>query len=248
MCVNDLCDMHSRSEQTNFQSTISEPKTHRTDVPRCRCPGRQSNRIVLVSTNIVQPPGDRTPAIDRLVRSARECYRRDGVRSTRMADIAAGAGVARQTAYASVKGRYHLLELAIEARIFELSETIRKVDFQQGMPVQDRIVATLATMVAVAGGDPEFTTLTEALPRQRALQFMAGPSALTDVVVDLLRPLATEARHAGLMRTDVSFYEIATWMQTVLAPLAARQPLDQDELRRTLRLFLLPALLGPERG
>lgn len=195
-------------------------------------------------TSAALPRSDE-PAIDRLVRSARECYRIKGVRGTRMSDVAAGAGLARQTAYDSVKGNAHLLQLAIQARIIEMGREIEQLDVDGRTSVLDRIVERIAAMVRKAGRDPEFTMLAEALPRQEAARFMSGPSPVTDVVVDLLRPLCDEALQAGLLRTDASFYEMAVWLQTMFSPLAAReQDLDDAELDRFVRLFVLPGLLG----
>ncbi len=195
-------------------------------------------------TSAALPRSDE-PAIDRLVRSARECYRVKGVRGTRMSDVAAGAGLARQTAYDSVKGNAHLLELAIQARIVEMGREIEQLPVDGRTPVLDRIVERITAMVRKAGRDPEFTMLAEALPRQEAARFMSGPSPVTDVVIELLQPLCDEALQAGLLRTDVDFPEMAVWLQTMFSPLAAReQDLDDAELERFVRLFVLPGLLG----
>jgi hypothetical protein len=81
------------------------------------------------------------------------------------------------------------------------------------------------------------------MPAQHAFAFMAGPSALTDVVESILEPYFDRAPDEGILREDMGSRALAEWVQTVLAPPRARDDLDRGALRTLLRLFLLPALV-----
>ncbi len=179
----------------------------------------------------------------RIVQSARECFLRQGVRKTRIADVAAGAGMVRQTVYDSVSGRDELVDLALKARSREMADMVRIVPLNPNAAVGDQLVGMLAAMIELARGDAEFRMLTEALAPDHAFHYLVGPSAVTEVVVDLLTPLLRRAENEGRLRTDVPIEEMVSWIQTVLAPLMSRDDLTPPALRRTLRQFVLPTLL-----
>ncbi|MFE3000550.1 TetR/AcrR family transcriptional regulator [Nocardia sp. NPDC059246] len=181
--------------------------------------------------------------IERIVHSARECFMHKGVRSTRIADIAAGAGMVRQTVYDSVSGRDEILDLAMIARARELADVVRARHLNPRASVTDQIVERLATMIETVRGDVEFRHLSDAVPPDHAFRLLTGPSALTAVTTDLVAPLFGHARTEGLLRTDVDIDELAGWVQMVLAPLMVREDLTPPALRRILRLFILPALV-----
>jgi len=181
--------------------------------------------------------------LHRILESARACFFQQGVRGTRMADIAEGAGMVRQTVYDWVSSRDELVDLAMAERTREMGEIIRRRRVDRRVPVGAQIVDVLAAMIELAASDPEFTLLAQAMPAQHAFAFMAGPSALTDVVESVLEPYFNRARDDGILREDKGSRALAEWVQTVLAPLRTRDDLDPGSLRSLLRFFLLPALI-----
>jgi hypothetical protein len=151
----------------------------------------------------------------------------------------------RQTVYDSVSGRGELVDLAMRARSLEMADAVRRTPPDPDAAVSDQLLGVLAAMIEMARGDVEFQLLANALAPEHALRYMVGPSPLTEVVVDVLAPLFDRARAEGQLREDVEARELVEWIQTVLAPLMSREDLTPQALRRTLRLFVLPALLRP---
>ena len=184
-----------------------------------------------------------SPTLERILESARACFQRNGVRKTRIADIADGAGLVRQTVYDWVASRDELVDLAMAQRIRELGDQVRSRPTNAALAIDEQLVDVLAVMVEVASGDPEFENLARAMPEDHAFAFIAGPSALTDVVEDILEPYFQRARAEGVLRDDLGTRALAEWVQLVLAPLRNRRDLGPDEISRQLRYFLLPALL-----
>src|SRR5262249_59782334 len=105
-----------------------------------------------------------------------------------MSDIAKGAGMVRQTLYDWVSSRDELVDMAMAQRTREMGEIIRRRRVDRQLSVGEQIVDVLAAMVELAGNDSEFALLAQAMPERHAFAFMAGPSALTDVVESLLQP------------------------------------------------------------
>ena len=179
----------------------------------------------------------------RILESARDCFLHHGVRGTRMSDIAEGAGVVRQTLYDWVSSRDELVDLAMAERTREMGELIRRRRVNPRLPVGEQILDLLAAMIELAGNDPEFELLAQAMPERHAFAFLSGPSALTDVVESVLQPYFDRAREEGILREEMGLRALAEWVQTVLAPLRTRDDLTPGALRRLLRYFLIPALI-----
>jgi AcrR family transcriptional regulator len=179
----------------------------------------------------------------RIVEAARRCFRRAGVRKTRIAAVAAEAGIVRQTVYDFVESRSHLIGLAMAARMTEFAGPVKE-RFRPGGDVADDLVELLAVMTEVMNTDPECAELATGMTPQAALRFMAGPdSEAQPVVVDILDPVAQRARDAGLLRPGVTVDDMAAWARNALAPLAQRDDLRPEQLREVIRRFVLPAFL-----
>lgn len=180
----------------------------------------------------------------KVVEAARRCFRRDGVLKTRVAAIAAEAGMVRQTVYAFVESRAHLLELAMAARMGELAEGPISQRFHPGSDVADDLVELLALMTEAMNADPECAELAGGMTPHNALRFMAGPgSEAQPVAVGILAPIYQRAAAAGLLHSGLTVEEMAAWARNALAPLAQRDDLDPAELRLIIRRFVLPAFL-----
>lgn len=181
--------------------------------------------------------------VARIVESARECFRERGVRATRIADIAEGAGVVRQTVYDWVTGKDELVDLAMAHRTRELVAVIRSHPVDLKLAIGDQIVEVLLAMIDLAGTDPEFEALAQGMTEQHAFAFMAGPSALTDMVEEMLAPYFQRAQEAGVLRDELGRRALTEWTQLVLAPLRNQPTRDKAWVERMLRHFLVPALL-----
>jgi AcrR family transcriptional regulator len=193
--------------------------------------------------SVEKPRAADTDAVAQLVAAARGCFMRDGVRRTRMAAVAQAAGMVRQTVYAFVSSREELIELALAARLPELTPAIVERTGTDHATVEDAFVDVFVTMAAVVREDPEFVEYAEALGLARALRFLTGDTAAQDVVMEIVRPQYERAATEGVLRPGISLPDVAFWARTVLAPPALRADVDDAELRRVLRKFALPALL-----
>lgn len=186
-------------------------------------------------------PDPATP--ERILQSARQLFRERGVKRTRMSDIAEGAGVVRQTVYDWVSSRDEIVDLAMAARVRELGEIVKAMPVDEDKPLREQVLQVLMTMASLAGTDPEAEILAQAMPEQHAFLFMSGPSALTDVVVDILAPYLERAKADGLLRDELGTRAIAEWVQLVAASVRHRVAAEQDDLARKMEYFLLPAIL-----
>jgi AcrR family transcriptional regulator len=183
---------------------------------------------------------------DRIVEAARRCFRRDGVAKTRIAAVAAEAGMVRQTVYDFVESRAQLLGLAMAARMKEFAGPVQeRFDAHaETRDVAEDLVEMLAVMTEVMNSDPECAELAGGMTPQNALRFMSGPdSEAQPVVVGILAPVYQRALDSGELRDGLTLDEMAAWARSVLAPLAQRDDLSPEGLRSIIRRFVLPSFL-----
>lgn len=183
---------------------------------------------------------------ERIVAAARECFLSRGVAKTRIADVASGAGVVRQTVYDWVAGRDELVDLALAERTRELAEVIRRRPVDPRGDIGEQIVDVLLAMIDLAGDDAEFELLAQAMPEAHAFAFIAGPSALTDMVELMLEPYFDIARERGVLREGLGTRALAAWVQLVLAPMRYRAGFEAKEMEERVRYFLIPSLLSEQ--
>jgi len=179
----------------------------------------------------------------RIVDSARRCFRRNGVAKTRIAAVAAEAGMVRQTVYDFVESRAHLLELAMAARMSELGGAVNERFHPEGDIVEDLVELT-AVMTEVMSSDPECTELATGMTPRNAMRFISSPdSEAQPVVVGILAPIYERAGEAGLLQPGLSIEDMAAWLRSACAPLSQRDDMTPDELRTIIRRFLVPVFL-----
>jgi AcrR family transcriptional regulator len=187
------------------------------------------------------PRSDDPEAVEAVVAAARRCYARYGVHRTRMEDIAAEAGMVRQTLYTLVSGREQLIELAMIDWCREFAAGLFSLPAAVALDPAEELVEILAVAIETTRADPEFGYLAEALSRTRTTELLAGATPVHTIVVQTMHPLLERAR--SVLRDDITEDEIASWLATVLAVMTARNDLQGREFRDFLRKFAVRALL-----
>jgi AcrR family transcriptional regulator len=184
--------------------------------------------------------------VARVVAAARRCFSAKGVGQTRMDDIAAEAGMARQNLYRYVAGRDELVELAIIECTREFAANLRARIAPDIADLRAAIIDQIIASVMMGRDSKEFVHLTGALSRLR-LNLLFGGTAVHNTVLASFDPLLKRARVADMLRTDVSEDEMIEWLQGILTFLAPRVDLDGEPLRRMIDKFAASTLLDAER-
>jgi AcrR family transcriptional regulator len=171
---------------------------------------------------------------------------RDGVKGTRMADVAEEAGLSRQYLYKLVSSREDLLERAVLDRCREFTEDLvdnaRRLSGSED--VREALIEQLLFSISLGRDDEEFRVLAAALPRDRINRTLTSPeSPMHDYTARAFEPLFARALSEGLLRTDVSVASMVEWLQNQLALLAGRHDLDPRALRQLLRDYVLHGLM-----
>jgi len=183
--------------------------------------------------------------LDRIVAAARRCFERVGVRATSMQDIAAEAGLSRQTVYETVSKRDRLIELVIYRRCVEIAAQFAWMAHDVD-PVEDAFTEISMATITLSGHDPELRRLLETTPNYQAHDLMTGRlNAVDKLNYEIFKPLLDRARACDRLRDDATDHEIADWIRGVCMTLMMRQDLAPAEQRSILTRFMLASILKP---
>lgn len=182
----------------------------------------------------------RDVARTQVLRAARQCFRRDGVRTTTMEDIARVAGVSRQTVYKVFANRLDLINAAVAERISELADAILAQDWS-GDDLTDAFISRAAGVVTRIRADNELRGLLGEDSPVTLHQALWQPAVKARGLQDWQSWLRS-ARKAGLVRSDVTDADIYEWIQTVLTSLILHPDSNPEHQRTMIEVFLVDSL------
>lgn len=182
---------------------------------------------------------------ERLLDAAERCLRRDGIRRTTVAGVAAEAGVSRAGLYKHFPDKGELLGAAL----IRLDEDFWAAADQR-VAAADGLAAKVAAAVAIARSSQLGPLALELKERE--------PEALAALMGDYVRDVApgmasfwerhlAEARERGETRPDLDVAGASEWVlraviSLVTLPGTAVDPDDPDSVRAYLQAYLVPAL------
>lgn len=181
-----------------------------------------------------------------LARAARDAFAQHGVRRTTVADVAKSAGIVRQTVYNTVRGRDELVELAILQCCEELKARLEASAARQYDDVDEALAEFLAEAVEVTAGHEELAELMQALPAVRLEELFGHSHPIEAMIRSSVQPILERAADTARLRPEVTIEDATRWLQGVLTfALLHDAAKDAAELRRVVRVFVLPSVFAP---
>ena len=187
-------------------------------------------------------------ARERILDAAEACLRRDGIRRTTAAGVAAEAGVSRAWLYRHFPDKASLLSAALIRRDEAFwSQAAQVVDAADGLAAQ---VAAAVVLCRAAPLGPLATELRDREPEA----FAAVIGTFVDDIVPGLAWFWRERLEAGVasgaLRADLDVDAAAEWVMRVVVSLVSvpGQAVDIDDaasVEAYLGAFLMPALATP---
>lgn len=178
----------------------------------------------------------------RILAAAVECFRRRGIGKTTMEDVAAAAGMGRQTVYRSFPTRGALLDAVALDRLLDMRDRMKKrVDSYPDLT--SAMVDGTIDVRDIAREDTTFMTVAEVGDRGLERYLLAPSPVIRDVMRSIWADAFARARANGQLRNDLTDLEIADWFRFVNFTLLLREDLDREGQKHLLRTFVLPALL-----
>jgi AcrR family transcriptional regulator len=182
---------------------------------------------------------------DRILDAAEACLRRDGIRRTTAAGVAAEAGVSRAWLYRTFPNKSVLLSAALVRR-----DEAFWADAQAQVERADGFAAKVAAAVLLSRAAPFGPLATELRDREPDAFAAIIGTFVEDIVPGLTwfwTAHLTEARDAGLVRADLDLESATEWVIRILVSLVGvpGTSVDIDDARSLeayLETYLMPAL------
>ncbi|MFT7870647.1 MULTISPECIES: TetR/AcrR family transcriptional regulator [Amycolatopsis] len=190
------------------------------------------------------PPGTEDEARRRIVEAATACLDRAGLAKTSLSDVAAEAGVTRQTVYRYFPGLKDILRAVALAGVEEFAGRMERHLAAFGTAAE-AAVESVVFAVRTLPGEPHMGLLLQAGEADfftdgviSPLAFSYGARILRNLPVDWAAAgIATDEELRGL--AEVLMRLFLSFLQYPSTP-----PLTDDELRALVRRWIGPALRG----
>ncbi|MGW4061225.1 TetR/AcrR family transcriptional regulator [Amycolatopsis sp. NPDC004747] len=190
------------------------------------------------------PPGTEDEARRRIVEAATACLDRAGLAKTSLSDVAAEAGVTRQTVYRYFPGLKDILRAVALAGVEEFAGRMERHLAAFGTPAE-AAVESVVFAVRTLPGEPHMGLLLQAGEADFFTDGVISPLAFS-YGARILRNLPVDWAGAGIA-TDEELQGLAeVLMRLFLSFLQypSARPLTDDELRALVRRWIGPALRG----
>ena len=178
----------------------------------------------------------------KIVTAAIACFRDAGITKTTMEDIAAAAGVGRQTVYRTFPTRGDLLDAVALERLLAMREEM-KAKVSAYPTLESAMVDGTIDVRSVARRDDIFMAVAAVGDRGLERYLLAPSPVIREVMKTIWEDVFARSRERGELRTDLTDLEIADWFRFINFTLLVREDLDREEQRKLLRTFVLPALV-----
>jgi AcrR family transcriptional regulator len=190
------------------------------------------------------PPGTEDEARRRIVEAATTCLDRAGLAKTSLSDVAAEAGVTRQTVYRYFPGLKDILRAVALAGVEEFAGRMERHLATFGTAAE-AAVESVVFAVRTLPGEPRMGLLLQAGEADYFTDGVVSPLAFS-YGAQILRNLPVDWAGAGIA-TDEELQGLAeVLMRLFLSFLQypSTPPLTEDELRALVRRWIGPALRG----
>ncbi len=190
------------------------------------------------------PPGTEDEARRRIVEAATACLDRAGLAKTSLSDVAAEAGVTRQTVYRYFPGLKDILRAVALAGVEEFAERMERHLAAFGTAAE-AAVESVVFAVRTLPGEPHMGLLLQAGEADFFTDGVISPLAFS-YGARILRNLPVDWAGAGIATAEELQGLAEVLMRLFLSFLQypSTPPLTDDELRALVRRWIGPALRG----
>lgn len=190
------------------------------------------------------PPGTEDEARRRIVEAATACLDRAGLAKTSLSDVAAEAGVTRQTVYRYFPGLKDILRAVALAGVEEFAGRMERHLAAFGTAAEAAVESVLFA-VRTLPGEPHMGLLLQAGEADFFTDGVVSPLAFS-YGARILRNLPVDWAAAGIASDEdlQGLAEILMRLFLSFLQYPSTPPLTDDELRALVRRWIGPALRG----
>jgi AcrR family transcriptional regulator len=196
----------------------------------------QANHMTLT-----QAPSVRERAMD----AAAICFQNLGLGKTSMEAVARQGGMSRATLYRHFSNRDELALAVIEREALQVAAQVQQ-RIGGLRSIEDYIVEGIVEACKDVAASAILSSLLTAESIGSSGQLLLMTNRLTNIGIDIVKPMIEPAQLAGIIRDDVSADVIMDWILRIvisLLTIPGKTTRTDNKKRELLRTMLLPALL-----
>ncbi|MEH6592052.1 MAG: TetR/AcrR family transcriptional regulator [Halioglobus sp.] len=182
---------------------------------------------------------------ERAMDAAATCFQSLGLGKTSMEAVAQQGGMSRATLYRHFSNRDELAIAVIEREALQVATQVQqRIGTLQ--TIEDYIVEGVVEACKDIAASAILNSLLEAESIGSSGQLLLMTNRLTNIGIDIVKPMIEPAQQAGIIRDDVSAEVIMDWILRIvisLLTIPGKTTSTDDKKRALLKAMLLPALL-----
>lgn len=198
-----------------------------------------------MSTNEEQTTAEPTVR-DRAMDAAATCFQQQGLSKTSMESVAKQSKMSRATLYRHFANRDELAISVIEREAVRIALGVYQ-RIQKHDDFGDFIIEGMVDACQEIRANPILGSLFSPDSIATSTQLLLMTDRLTNIGLDVMKPMIEPAQKAGILRDDVSPEIIMDWVFRLLISLLtipSETIANEKAQRQLLKLMLLPALLN----
>lgn len=188
------------------------------------------------------------PTAELIVAAARRCFEAAGIGKTTVEDIAGAAGVSRQTVYKYFSSKQDIADRIGLAEMMEVQTVLRQT-MTHYASFAEKMTEAIWMSAKVARENLYIRRMTE------DLDLLPGLRSPTDSIYLWHRAqwdsMLNAARRSGELAPDLDTDQIVPWLslsQLMMFITMDQLPMDEAEIRRFIRRFIVEPLLAERRA
>jgi AcrR family transcriptional regulator len=186
-------------------------------------------------------PTGSTTVVDRIVSAASELLEREGVTKLTVGEIASLAGVSRTSFYAHFTGRDGVLHEVLLRRAVNVVEDANAVA-DTCEHFDDLCIAIFEHGFRMIRSDPVLARMLAGEGSEIGAGLATASDTFLELILEFWQPLVERAQRAGEVRPELEPAEVTRWLLRVLLSFLGTKELSEEDVRRTLVVFVLPGL------
>ena len=191
-----------------------------------------------------KPRGKSTGAVndaslqDRILKSARHCFRRNGVQATKVDDVAKEVGISRPLIYKIYGNRQALLEAVIADEVSRIIE-LQRICIAKCTTFNEAIIE--GSICGIEASRKAYV-LTDLMSSKQAAQMpdlvLDPEKPFYELATAIWKPVFQRGRETGEIAKTLTDEDLYEWLMSIHAMFLLRSEIDTTRIRRLLTLFL----------
>jgi AcrR family transcriptional regulator len=173
-----------------------------------------------------------------ILKAAKKCFDRFGVKRTRLEDIAIAAGISRPLLYKIYSNRQKLIETIIAQEVTQIISAQANYLKQCGTFAEAIVEGSLVGIQFSRKAHVLSDLMANSTVMQMPDLVLDKEKPFNAITMKVWKPVFDMGRASGEVSADLSDDDLFEWLMSVHYMFLLRNELDADRIRRLLKLFL----------